>query len=91
MNKNDNRIVFAENAVDETRKPNPARSYAELLYGRDWRVKAGIVAAGGEGQQKKPSPKTPYKENLSLKEACLQLGFMSEEEFDRVFHPEELV
>ncbi len=35
--------------------------------------------------------KKAYKENLSLKEACLQLGFMSEEEFDRVFHPEELV
>ncbi len=35
--------------------------------------------------------KKAYKENLSLKEACLQLGFMSEDEFDKVFHPEELV
>ena len=35
--------------------------------------------------------KKAYKESLSLKEACLALGFMSEEEFDRVFHPEELV
>ena len=35
--------------------------------------------------------KKAYKENLSLKEACLELGFMSEEEFDKVFHPEELV
>ncbi len=35
--------------------------------------------------------KKAYKENLSLKEACLQLGFMNEEEFDKVFHPEELV
>ena len=35
--------------------------------------------------------KKAHKENLSLKEACLKLGFMSEEEFDRVFHPEELV
>ena len=35
--------------------------------------------------------KKAYKENLSLKESCLQLGFMSEEEFDKVFHPEELV
>ncbi len=35
--------------------------------------------------------KKAYKENLSLKEACMQLGFMSEEEFDKVFHPEELV
>ena len=35
--------------------------------------------------------KKAHKENLSLKEACLKLGFMSEEEFDRVFHPEKLV
>ena len=35
--------------------------------------------------------KKAYKENLSLRESCLQLGFLSAEEFDRVFHPEELV
>ena len=35
--------------------------------------------------------KKAYKENLSLKEACLQLGFMSEEEFDKVFHPEQMI
>ena len=35
--------------------------------------------------------KKAHKENLSLKEACMELGFMSEEEFDKVFHPEELV
>ncbi len=35
--------------------------------------------------------KKAYKENLSLKEACLSLGFLNEEEFDRVFHPEDLV
>jgi len=35
--------------------------------------------------------KKAHKENLSLKESCLQLGFMSEEEFDKVLHPEELV
>ena len=35
--------------------------------------------------------KKAHKENLSLKQACLELGFMSEEEFDSVFHPEELV
>lgn len=31
-----------------------------------------------------------YDENLSLKEACVRLGFLSEEEFDKVFHPEEM-
>ena len=30
------------------------------------------------------------KDNISLKEACLELGYMSSEEFDRVFHPEEM-
>ena len=35
--------------------------------------------------------KKAYKENISLREACVQLGFLSEEEFDRVFHPEEMI
>ena len=60
----DTRIVFTGAAVDETRKPNQARSYAELLYGHDWLARART--AGGECPQKKPSPQTPYKENLSL-------------------------
>lgn len=29
-------------------------------------------------------------ENISLKEACIGLGFMTPEEFDNVFHPEEM-
>ena len=35
--------------------------------------------------------KTAYTENISLKEACIKLGFLTETEFDRVFHPEEMV
>lgn len=35
--------------------------------------------------------KKAYEENLSLREACLALGYMSGEEFDRVFHPEEMI
>jgi fumarate hydratase class II len=35
--------------------------------------------------------KKAYAESLSLKEACIRLGYLSEEEFDRVFRPEELV
>lgn len=35
--------------------------------------------------------KKAYKENISLKEACIQLGFLTEEKFDEVFHPEEMV
>ena len=32
-----------------------------------------------------------YREGLSLREACVGLGYMSEEEFDKVFHPETMV
>ena len=35
--------------------------------------------------------KKAFKENISLKEACVQLGFLTEEKFDEVFHPEEMV
>ena len=35
--------------------------------------------------------KLAHRENISLREACVTLGFLSEEEFDRVFHPEEMV
>ena len=35
--------------------------------------------------------KKAYSENITLKEACISLGFMSEEEFDKAFHPEEMV
>ena len=35
--------------------------------------------------------KKAYKENISLKEACVQLGFLTAEKFDSVFHPEQMV
>ena len=35
--------------------------------------------------------KKAYKENISLKEACVALGFLTEEKFDEVFHPEKMV
>ena len=35
--------------------------------------------------------KKAYKDNISLKEACIELGFLSEEKFDEVFHPEQMV
>lgn len=35
--------------------------------------------------------KLAYKNNISLKEACVQLGFLTEEKFDEVFHPEQMV
>ncbi len=35
--------------------------------------------------------KKAFKENISLKEACVALGFLSAEKFDEVFHPEQMV
>jgi fumarate hydratase class II len=32
-----------------------------------------------------------YRDNISLKEACVELGFLTAEKFDEVFHPEEMV
>ncbi len=34
--------------------------------------------------------KKAFNENISLKEACVQLGFLTAEKFDEVFHPEEM-
>ena len=35
--------------------------------------------------------KKAFKDNISLKQACVELGFLTEEKFDEVFHPEEMV
>jgi len=35
--------------------------------------------------------KKAYKEDISLKKACLELGYMDEKSFDEIFKPEELV
>ena len=34
--------------------------------------------------------KKAYKENISLKDACVALGFLTAEKFDEVFHPEQM-
>ena len=35
--------------------------------------------------------KKAFKDNISLKDACVELGFLTSEKFDEVFHPEEMV
>jgi fumarate hydratase class II len=35
--------------------------------------------------------KLAYEDNISLKEACLKLGYLTEEEFDKVFKPEDMI
>ena len=35
--------------------------------------------------------KLAFRENISLREACIRLGFLSAERFDEVFHPESMI
>ncbi len=35
--------------------------------------------------------KLAFRENISLKEACVKLGYLTAERFDEVFHPEQMV
>ena len=35
--------------------------------------------------------KKAFRDNISLKEACVALGFLTAERFDEVFHPEQMV
>ncbi|MBQ9664194.1 MAG: class II fumarate hydratase [Oscillospiraceae bacterium] len=35
--------------------------------------------------------KLAFQEGISLKEACVKLGFLTPERFDEVFHPEEMI
>ena len=32
-----------------------------------------------------------HEKNISLKEACISLGFLTEAEFDQYFHPEKMI
>ena len=41
-------------------------------------------------QESLKAAKKAYRENISLKEACVALGYLSAERFDEVFHPEEM-
>lgn len=35
--------------------------------------------------------KLAHREDLTLREACLRLGYLTGEQFDALFHPEEMV
>lgn len=35
--------------------------------------------------------KKAFHDNISLRQACVELGFLTEEKFDAVFHPEQMV
>ena len=35
--------------------------------------------------------KLAFAENITLREACVKLGFLTGERFDEIFHPERMV
>ena len=53
-----------------------------------WEYYGITLDAGSELTHK--TAKKAYSEGISLKEACVSLDFLSEEEFDKVFRPEEM-
>lgn len=68
-------------------KPNKEKMH-ENLYRSLMLVTSLNPYIGYENAAK--TAKKAYKENISLKEACVALGFLTAEKFDEVFHPEEM-
>ena len=59
------------------------------LYGSLMLVTALNPVIGYENAAK--TVKLAFRENITLKEACVKLGFLTAERFDEVFHPENMV
>ena len=66
-----------------------ARRYTELL--RSMEAGRDALLAFPDGRSLDSFRQTAYRENISLKEACVKLGFLTAEQFDEVFHPEQMV
>lgn len=82
----DGLVSFHDNCVVGI-KANPEKM-KHNLYNSLMLVTALNPYIGYENAAK--TAKKAYKENISLKEACVELGFLTAERFDKVFHPEEM-
>lgn len=82
----DGLVSFHDNCVVGI-KANPDKM-KHNLYNSLMLVTALNPYIGYENAAK--TAKKAYKENISLKEACVALGFLTEERFDEVFHPEKM-
>lgn len=80
-------ISFEKNCVRGIKANKEKMNYN--LYNSLMLVTALNPYIGYENAAK--TAKKAYKENISLKEACVALGFLTEEKFDEVFHPEKMV
>ena len=83
----DSILSFTKNCAAGV-KANPDKM-RENLYQSLMLVTALNPYIGYENAAK--TAKLAFRENLTLKQACVKLGFLSPEEFDRVFHPEEMI
>ena len=54
-------------------------------------VNGGKVIAVTVCENAAKTAKKAYAENISLKEACVSLGFLTEEQFDEILRPEKMV
>lgn len=82
----DGLVSFHDNCVVGI-KANPEKM-KHNLYNSLMLVTALNPYIGYENAAK--TAKKAYKDNISLKEACVELGFLTAERFDEVFHPEEM-
>ena len=80
-------VSFNNNCVTGIRANREKMSYN--LYNSLMLVTALNPYIGYENAAK--TAKKAFKDNISLKEACVELGFLTEERFDEVFHPEKMV
>ena len=80
-------LSFNQNCVSGIR-PNKEKM-AENLHRSLMLVTCLNPYIGYENAAK--TAKKAYRENISLKEACVALGFLTPERFDEVFRPEQMV
>ena len=62
--------------------------------GKGFLVLLGVMQGDTEKEAEVLAAKTAklaFTENISLKEACVKLGFLTPERFDEVFHPEQMI
>ena len=64
----------------------PMQSYVNYPWKDSGEIRAVVIEAGVTSVAK-----MAFQENISLREACLRLGVLTAEEFDRVFVPENMV
>lgn len=79
-------VSFTENCVKGI-KPNRIKMKENLS--RSLMTVTGLSTVIGYDASAKVAKKA-HAENLSLKEACLSLGFLDEKEFDALFRPEDM-